>query len=95
MFEIVKKGLFMGIGAAFMTKEKLMEIGQSIAREAKLSEQEGKKFMEDLLKKSENARAAGEKMIRETVEKTFKSLDLPMREEIKALERRIAAPENK
>ncbi len=95
MFDLIKKAVFTGIGVTHMTKDKVKRLGDDIAREAKLSEEEGKKFVEELQKKSENARIAGEKMIKDTVEKTLKALNIPSKEDIKALERRIAQLESK
>ena len=56
MKEILKSILYTGIGAAFLTKEKIEEIQKDLSEKGKLSQEEGKQFMEELRLKSEKAR---------------------------------------
>ena len=46
MFELIKKTLLTGVGLAVMTKDKVEELGKELASQAKLSENEGKEFVE-------------------------------------------------
>ena len=89
MVELIKKTLLAGVGLAFMTKEKAEEVAKKIASEAKIAEGEGKKFVSELVKKSEEARAGVEKLVDNAVETTLKKLDLPTKAEVKRLEARI------
>ncbi|MBD3345693.1 MAG: hypothetical protein GF401_11590 [Chitinivibrionales bacterium] len=90
MFEIVEKAIYAGIGAAYMAKEKVEEMGKKIAEDTNMSEAEGKKFVEELKKRSSEARLAMEKSVSETMEKTLKRLDIPTRKEISSLENRLS-----
>ena len=56
MFDLIKKTLLTGVGLAVMTKDKVEELGKEFASQAKLSELEGKEFVDHLLKQSETAR---------------------------------------
>jgi polyhydroxyalkanoate synthesis regulator phasin len=95
MFDILQKALYVGVGAALMTKEKIEAMGRRIAQEAKLSEAEGKKLVDDLVKRSEDARASIEKMVKSGIDAALKGLDLPTREEFKKMEKRIRQLEGK
>jgi polyhydroxyalkanoate synthesis regulator phasin len=95
MIDLIKKTLFAGVGLAFMTKEKAEEVAKKIASEAKIAEGEGKKFVSDLVKKSEEARAGAEKLVNTTVDKALTRLDLPTKAEVKRLEARIKELEAK
>ncbi len=93
--EALKKAAYAGVGLVFVTKDKVEEMARKIVEEAKLSEGEGKKFFDDLLRKTEETRHNVEKMVSITVEKTLDRLDLPRRSELKSLESRISSLEEK
>ena len=89
MFDFFKKNFFTAIGLAVMTREKIEEIGKKIAAEAKLSEIEGKQFVEELTKKTDDARFAIEKMVNEKIEVALKKLEIPTKSEIEVIENRV------
>jgi polyhydroxyalkanoate synthesis regulator phasin len=95
MFELIKKTLLAGVGLAYMTKEKAEEAAKKIAAEAKIAEGEGKKFVDELIKKSEEAKAGIEKIVNNTVETALTKLDLPTKAQMKKLEDRIKELEGK
>ena len=95
LFETLKKTLYAGVGMAFLTSEKIEEMAKKMAEEAKLSEGEGKKFVDEILKKSEEAKTSLEKAINSAVSSALDRLDIPRRSELKALEARIQALENR
>jgi polyhydroxyalkanoate synthesis regulator phasin len=82
MFELIKKTLFTGVGLAVMTKEKVEELGKDLAAQAKLSEHEGKEFVDHLLKQSETARKDFETRVSAAVQKAVTSLNLASKEEL-------------
>ncbi|MBD3322714.1 MAG: hypothetical protein GF350_16550 [Chitinivibrionales bacterium] len=89
MFELIEKTLFAGIGAAYLAREKVEELGRKITEQTDLSEAEGKRFIEELKTKSADARLAMEKMVNENMEKAIKRLNIPTREEVSDLEKRL------
>jgi polyhydroxyalkanoate synthesis regulator phasin len=95
MVDLLKKALYASMGLAFMTKEKIEETVKNLAKEARVSETEGRKLVEDMLKKSAEARTALEATVAKTVEAMLKKLSLPSRKEYEALENRITALEQK
>jgi len=95
MFELIKKTLLAGVGLAYMTKGKAEETAKKIAAEAKIAEGEGKKFVDELIKKSEEAKAGVEKLVNNAVNTTLTKLDLPTKAQVKKLEQRIKELEGK
>ena len=93
MIDSLKKALYAGVGLAFLTRDKVEELGKKLAEEAKLSEGEGKKLVDELLKKGEEARAAVDRTVSGAVAAALDRLDLPKRSDLKALEARVAALE--
>jgi polyhydroxyalkanoate synthesis regulator phasin len=95
MIDLLKKSVLTAVGLAVMTGEKIEELGKKIAEDAKLSEQEGKQFVDELKKKGDETKLALEKLINEKVELALKALSIPTRSEFSAIEKRIIIVEQK
>jgi polyhydroxyalkanoate synthesis regulator phasin len=95
LFESLKKTLYAGVGMAFVTRDKIEEMAKKMAEEAKLNESEGKKFIDEMLRKSEDAKAALEKAVDSAVTKALDRLDLARKSDVKALEARVKALESR
>jgi polyhydroxyalkanoate synthesis regulator phasin len=89
MFELIKKTLLTGVGLAVMTKDKVEELGRDLASQAKLSENEGKEFVDHLIKQSETARKDFESRINSAVAKAVSSLNLASKEEVAKLSAKV------
>jgi len=89
MLDIVRKTLLLGIGLAAMTRDKIEEAAKKIAEEDKLSEEEGKKLADDLLKQSDEARKNLKDQVEKFVDKTLEKLNSPSRKDLQNLEERI------
>ena len=94
MFDLLKKTILTGIGIASMTKDKIEKLGKKISEESKLTAEEGKKFVNDLLKQSEKARENLEAQVQKFVKNALEKLDIPTREDLNRLEKRIKKLEN-
>ena len=94
MFDLLKKTILAGIGIASMTKDKIEKLGKKISEESKLTAEEGKKFVNDLLKQSEKARENLEAQVQKFVKNALEKLDIPTREDFNRLEKRIKKLEN-
>jgi polyhydroxyalkanoate synthesis regulator phasin len=89
MFELIKKTLLTGVGMAVMTKDKVEELGKDLASQARLSENEGKEFVDHLLKQSENARKEFETRVSTAVQKAVSGLNLASRDEVARLHAKV------
>lgn len=89
MLDLLKKGVLIGIGLGVTTKSKIEETVKAIVKETKISEEEGKKILDDLLKQSELAKEVLEKKTAELVNKIITNLDLPSKEEVNSLKIQI------
>jgi len=101
MIDLLKKNLYVGLGLVSMTKDKIAEVGKKLA-ESKLSEEEGKKFMEELMKQADESKASLQAQVSKIVEKTVTSMKLPcttgfenIEKEIKKLQEAVARLEEK
>jgi polyhydroxyalkanoate synthesis regulator phasin len=85
MKELLKNFVYAGIGAAFMTKDKIEEL----VEKGKMSQEEGKQFVDDLLRKSEKAKDQLDLWINRRVEDRINQLNLATKDEIAELQRKI------
>jgi len=89
MLDIVRKTLLLGIGLAAMTRDKIEEVAKKVVEEDKLSEEEGRKLAEDLLKQSDEARKNLKDQVEKFVDNTLEKLNSPSRKDLQQLEERI------
>ncbi|MBT3288235.1 MAG: hypothetical protein HN849_09295 [Victivallales bacterium] len=94
MLDLLKKTAYTGLGLAYMTQEKVREVARDLSRKAKLSEEEGKRFAEELSAKSKEARNGLEERVASAVQKTLAKLNLPTAADLAALGERLTAVEN-
>ena len=89
MKEMLKNVLYAGIGAAFLTKEKIEEIKAELIEKGKLSQEEGRQFVDDLLRKSEKAKDQLDLWVNKRVEERVQQLNLVTKDELADLQRKI------
>jgi polyhydroxyalkanoate synthesis regulator phasin len=89
MVEFLKKAAFASVGMAVMTKEKVEEMAKKLVEESNMSEQEGRKFIDEIAKKSQDTRTAIEKMVQDGVTKAMTKLSLATKDDVKSLEKRV------
>lgn len=98
MLDLLRKSIYAAVGLAMVTREAAEEIGRKIAEEAKMSEMEGKRFIDELMKRTDESRSSLEKMLNEKIESALKRLNIPSRaelEDIKCRLSRLEKQENK
>lgn len=89
MKEMLKNVVYAGIGAAFLTKEKVEDLTKDLVEKGKMSQEEGKQFVDDLLRKSEKAKDQLELWINKRVEDRVNQLNLATKDELAELQRKI------
>ncbi|HAJ78352.1 MAG TPA: hypothetical protein DCO75_01150 [Fibrobacteres bacterium] len=94
MFDILRKALLTGIGVTYLTKDKIEEVGKKIAQDAKINESEARKFVDELVKKSMEAKGSMEKNVSEKIQTTIHAMNLPTSKDVDELKKRIAELES-
>lgn len=89
MIELIKKTMMAGIGLALKTRDEVEELARDLSKKGSLSEQEGKRFLDELLKRYDDARGKLEERVEESVKKFLKKADIVTSEELKALKKEI------
>jgi polyhydroxyalkanoate synthesis regulator phasin len=89
MVELLKKTLYVSLGIITMTKERVEDLAKKVASEAKLSESEGKQFIDEVLKRSDEIKESIDKIVSEKTTVLLKTMNIPTRTEMNALELRV------
>jgi polyhydroxyalkanoate synthesis regulator phasin len=95
MLELMKKGFFIGLGALALTKETAEKLADDIMKKETGGKDKKDEVVDALLKKAKEIETEVDKRINEQVKKTLKDLGIPTEEEIKKLNKRIKALEEK
>ena len=89
MLKLVKKSAFISLGLAAMSATAVRRYGQKLAKEGKLSEEEGHKLVEDLLKQSKKSKADLKANINKSVKESVSEMDLATSSDIKKVNTRL------
>ena len=89
MLEQLKKNMFIGIGLMAMTQSRIKEFGKKFAEDSKLSEAEGEKLVDDLLKQADDMKKYFETNISKIVEEKMKNVKLPCTAGFEKMEKEI------
>ncbi len=71
MFDLLKQSVYLGMGFASLTRDKLMEMGKEISSRAELSQEQSKQFQDELVQKASEARQDLEAAIDRRVDHAF------------------------
>ncbi len=98
MIELMKKTMLIGMGLALKTRDEMQDLVKEISEKGKVSEEEGREFLDEILDKCDEARESFEKNVESSVSKVLKKMDLVtakefngVKEELHELKERVAA----
>jgi polyhydroxyalkanoate synthesis regulator phasin len=95
MEQLFKKVLYTGVGIVSTTTEKLQKEVNQWVEKGQLTEDEGKKVVDDLVKDTEVKKDEYEGKVKDYVEKFLARFDFPTRDEITSLHEKVAELEAK
>lgn len=89
MLEILKKTYLVGVGLAAKTWEEVEALSKEMIQKAKMSEQEGSKFLKEMRKRYDDTQKKTGKYMEKVVKDILKKMDLATGDDIKALKNEI------
>jgi len=89
MLDLVKKTMMAGIGLALRTRDEVEDIVKDVVKKSSMSEQEGKKFLDELLSRYDEAKVKLEERVEKIVKDFLKKADVVTGDELKALKKEI------
>merc|ERR1711933_315560 len=95
MENVIKKLLYTSLGIVAATTERVQRSIDDLVEKGKLSEEEGKKVVDDVLKNSENKKGEYEGRLKKLVDGALAKINLPQNDTHDKLEKRIKSLEVK
>jgi len=95
METLLKKVIYTGVGIASAANERVQASINEWVEKGKISEEEGKKVVDDLLTDTDSKKEEVESKVRDYVETFLAKFDFPTRNEVKSLQEKLNALEAK
>ncbi len=89
MLELLKKGMFAGIGAAVLTRDKIREATRMLVEEGRLSNEEAEKLTEDLVSSGEREWDEINSKFQSSFKKISENLEVVRKQEFVDLKARV------
>jgi len=89
MKDLLRDIFYMGAGAAFLTREKVEELKKELIEKGKMSQEEGKQFVDEMVKKSEDVKDKFEKKVHDTVAEQLQKMNVASRDDVDELRAKI------
>jgi len=89
MLELLKRGMFAGIGAAVLTRDKILEATRKLVEEGKLSSEEAEKLSVDLVKSGERQWEEINSKFQLSLKKISENLEVVRKQEFIDLKARV------
>jgi len=90
MLDLVKKAMLTGVGFAVKTWDEVEKTAKDISKRSKMSEKEGKKFLDDVRKKYDEAQEKLETRAGKMVKDLLKRGNVATSDDIRALKKEIS-----
>ena len=89
MLDLVRKTMLTGIGLALLAKDEMEDLAKEVVEKGKMTEKDGKKFLEELQKRYEDVQSKLEDRVEKTVKEFLKKADVVTGDELKAIKKEI------
>ncbi|MDR3568692.1 MAG: hypothetical protein P4L43_11760 [Syntrophobacteraceae bacterium] len=95
MFDLLKKGVLAGLGAAVLTRDKILEATRNLVEEGKLSSDEAETLTDELIKSGEKEWEEAGAKIHSSFRKVSESLEVVRKKEFLELLARVETLEQR
>ena len=89
MLDLVKKTMLTGIGLALLAKDEVEDLAKDLIDKGKMSEQDGRKFFNDLQERYDKVQKKLEDQVEKIVKEMLKKADIVTGDDLKALKKEI------
>lgn len=90
MLDLFKKSILTGLGLVLKTRDEVEDLAKNWAEKQRMSEKEGKAFLDDMMNKYDASAQKLEEKVERTVKDVLKKMQIASRDEVEALRREIA-----
>ncbi len=85
MFDLIKKAMLTGVGLASISIDKIDEIAKELMEQGNLTEQEGRKLVQEMMGYAEKSKEQLEKQVAYYVEKAMDKMDVARKKDVEEL----------
>jgi polyhydroxyalkanoate synthesis regulator phasin len=89
MFDLVRKSMLAGVGLALKAWDEVEDLAKEVAEQSKMTEKEGRKFIDELQDRYEDAQKKLEERVEKSVKELLKKADVVTQDELKGLKKEI------
>ncbi|HKJ65789.1 MAG TPA: hypothetical protein VJ969_10320 [Desulfopila sp.] len=90
MKELFKKSMLAGLGLVVVSKDKIEESIREMIEKGNISEQEGRKLVQEMIGNAEKAKGDFEKMVDRYIDKALSRMDIVKKSDLQELQDSIA-----
>ncbi|MCS7233038.1 MAG: hypothetical protein N3C62_00620 [Synergistetes bacterium] len=95
MFEVIRKLLLSGLGVLAFTREQIESLVRELVSKGELREEEGKRILEEFVKRMEMRKEEMYERIRQEIIKFMDIIDLARKSELEELKKRLKSFETR
>ena len=89
MFDLVRKSMLAGVGLALKAWDEVEDLAKEVAEQSKMTEKEGRKFIDELQTRYDDAQKKLEERVEKSVKDLLKKADVVTQDELKGLKKEI------
>ena len=89
MFDLVRKSMLAGVGLALKAWDEVEDLAKEVAEQSKMTETKGRKFIDDIQNRYEDAQKKLEERVEKSVKELLKKADVVTQDELKGLKKEI------
>lgn len=89
MFDLVRKSMLAGVGLALKAWDEVEDLAKEVAKQSKMTEKEGSKFIDEVQSRYEDAQKKLEERVEKSVKNLLKKADVLTQDDLKGLKKEI------
>lgn len=89
MFDMVKKSMLAGVGLALKAWDEVEAMAKEVAEQSKMTEMEGRKFIDELQSRYDEAQKSLEARVEKCVKDILRKAEVVTQDELKGLKKEI------
>lgn len=89
MFDLMRKSMLAGVGLALKAWDEVEALAKEVAEQSKMTENEGRKFIDELQDRYDDAQRKLEERVEKSVKELLKKADVVTQDDLKALKKEI------
>ena len=87
--DVLKKIAYLGLGAMFMTKEKISQVVNKKKKKGEITQEEGEKIFNELMEKGKKQKQEMDRMVEQKVQEVIERMNIATKKDIQNVNKQI------